>query len=156
MFEESVETFIVRGRPFTTDVRLFGRVEGSPLLEVDVNGTILQVLERTGPYRAVPGKARMILNLTAERLEVVGAGSKQIDVTGISKARVSGVVILREENMVVVDGGVPLVVGVHEDLKDHVAAGDVVAFDGVPPIHGFLVPGDAASSGPAGSKDDLM
>lgn len=156
MFEDSVETFIVRWRPFTTDVRVFGRVEGSPLLEVDVAGTILQVLERTGPYRAHPGKARMILNFTADRLEVANAGRKQIEVSGISKARVTGVVLLREENMVVVDGGVPVVVGVHEPLDDHVAAGDVVAFEGLPPIHGFLVPFSAKASGPAGSNDDLM
>lgn len=151
-----METFIVRWRPFTTDVRLFGRVEGSPLLEVSVGGVILQVLERTGPYRAVPGEARMILNPTAQRLEVVASATKLIEPTGISKARVTGVVILREENMVVVDAGVPLVVGVHEPLDDHVAAGDVVAFDGLPPIHGFLVAGDGKASAPAASQDELM
>lgn len=156
MFEESVETFIVRWRPFTTDVRLFGRVEGNPLLECRVADTILQVLERTGPYRAAPGQARMILNFTAERLEVATGGRKRIEATGISKARVEGLVLLREGNMVVVDGGAPLVVGVHQPLRDGVAAGDFVAFDALPPIHGFLVPQDAKGARRAGSDEDSM
>lgn len=156
MFEESVETFIVRWRPFATDVRLFGGVEGNPLLECEVAGSILQVLERTGPYLASPGKARMILNFTTDRLEVTAPGRKHIDSTGIGKARVAGVVLLREDDMVVVDGGAPVVVGVHEPLADTVAAGDFVTFEGLPPIHGFLVPPDSKGGGAHGSKDELM
>lgn len=156
MFEDSVDTFIVRWRPFTADVRLFGRVEGNPLIECEVAGTILQVLERTGPYRAFPGGARMILNFTADRLELMAPGRKQIEATGLSAARVEGVVLLREDNMVVVDAGAPLVVGVHEPLDDEVAAGDSVSFDALPPIHGFLVPAEPRRRDADASKDELM
>jgi hypothetical protein len=156
MFEESVETFIVRWRPFTTAVRLFSRTEGSPLLECEVAGTILQVLERTGPYLSIPGDARMILNITTDRLEVVSARQKRIESTGIGAVRVAGVVLLREEDMIVVDGGAPLVVGVHEPLADSVAAGDFVVFDAIPPIHGFVVSSDARGSQSGASQDELM
>ena len=156
MFEESVETFIVRWRPFTADVRLFGRVEGNPLLEVEVAGAILQVLERTGPYRAAPGGARMILNATTDRVEAAGPGRKQIEPTGLSAARVTGVVLLREPTMLVVDGGAPIVVGVHEPLDDGVGEGDTVVFEAVPPIHGFLMPFEPRVPGEGTSKDELM
>ena len=151
-----METFIVRWRPFTTAVQLFSRTEGSPLLECEVAGTILQVLERTGPYLSAPGEARMILNFTTDRLEVVSARQKRIESTGIGAARVAGVVLLREEDMVVVDGGAPLVVGVHESLADSVAAGDFVLFDAVPPIHGFLVSSDARGSRSRAPDDEQM
>lgn len=147
---------MVRWRPFTTAVRLFSRTEGSPLLECEVAGTILQVLERTGPYLSTPGPARMILNVTADRLEVVGTRQKRIESTGIGAVRVAGVVLLREEDMVVVDGGAPLVVGVHEALADSVAAGDFVVFDAVPPIHGFLVSSDARGDRSGAPEDELM
>ena len=156
MFEESVETFIVRWRPFTADVRVFGRVEGNPLLEVEVAGVILQVLERTGPYRAVPGEGRMILNVTTERIEPAGPGRKQIEPTGLSAARITGVVLLREPNMLVVDGGAPLVVGVHEPLDDVVGEGDTVSFEALAPIHGFLMAPERRGSGDGTSKDELM
>lgn len=156
MFEESVESFIVRWRPFTADVRLFGRVEGNPLLECEVAGAILQVLERTGPYRAAPGRARMILNVTTDTLELAPAARKSIEATGISAARVTGTVILREGNMMVVDGGAPVVTGVHDPIPDGIAAGDFVSFVAIAPIHGFLVPTEPRGRQSDVPKDELM
>lgn len=143
MFEDSLEGFVARWRPYAADAHLFPRVEGSPLLEVRAGGVILQVLERTGPYLSAPGRARVILNPTAQRLErgeAGEAGEARIHVTGLSAIEVEGRVLAREENFVVVDASTPLVVGVEDPLPDDLAAGDWVRFEARPPIHGFLVP----------------
>lgn len=156
MFEDSVESFIVRWRPFATGVRLHARGEGSPLLECSVAGTVLQVLERTNPYAAQPGRAHMILNFTAERLTPTDARAKRIEATGVSRAHVEGLVVLREDDMVVVDAGAPIVVGVLEPLPDDLAPGDFVTFDGVPPIHGFVVERAADDARERQPEDELM
>lgn len=168
MFEESPEAFMARWRPFATDVQLFPHTEGSPLLECGVAGAVVQVLERTGPYRSTPGPARMILNATAETLEAVPDDvpaeqrTRLLETVGISRVRVQGRVLSREGNMVVVDAGAPLVVGVHGALPTGVAAGDTVRFEALPPLHGFVLPRAPAAAAPAGGgpaptdTDDLV
>ena len=139
MFEESVESFITQWRPYAADVTLFSHTEGSPLLECRAAGVIFSVLERTGPYSANIGPAKLILHLTTEYVEEAEAARK-ITVPGPSQLKIWGLVVLRQGRMVVIDAGAPLVVGSFAPLPDTLAAGDWVTVTGLPPVHGFLLP----------------
>ena len=110
------------------------------MLEVEAGGAILQVLERTGPYLAVPGEAKVIINPTASSVEVHPNGKRSVDVAGIGKMRGCGLVIHREEPFLVLDVGAPVVLGVLEPLPDAAVPGTWVSFEAIPPIHGFVVP----------------
>ena len=140
MFEESVESFITQWRPYAADVTLFAHTEGSPLLECRAAGAIFGVLERTGPYSADIGPARVILHLTTEYVEAATAPLRKVAVLGPSHLSVWGVVVLRQGPMIVVDAGAPFVVGSFAPLSDTLAAGDWVTITGLPPVHGFVLP----------------
>jgi hypothetical protein len=139
MFEESPDGFVSRWRSYAASVRVFSRTEGLPMLEFEAAGAILQVLERTGPYLAPPGNARMIINPTAESLDVRPGGHKSLESIGLGRARAIGVLTLREDPFLVVDAGVPLVVSVSCDLPEDAVPGAWVSFEAVPPIHGFVL-----------------
>jgi hypothetical protein len=139
MFEESPDGFISRWRDHAASVRIFSRTEGLPLIECQAGGAILQMLERTGPYLAPPGAAKVIINPTARQVEVKESGEKQIEATGIGRVRVTGTITRRDDPFLVVDAGAPLVVGVEEPLPPEAVPGAWVWFDAVPPIHGFVL-----------------
>ena len=140
MFEESVESFLTQWRPYAADVTLFAHTEGSPLLECRAAGVIFGVLERTGPYSAPIGPAKLILSLSAEQLEPTEERVRKVVVLGPSHLKVWGVVVLRQGRMIVVDAGAPLVIGSFAPLPETLAAGDWVVVTGLPPVHGFLLP----------------
>ena len=140
MFEESVESFITQWRPYAADVTLFSHTEGSPLLECRAAGVIFSVLERTGPYTAEIGPAQLILHLTTERVEEAEEPTRKLTVLGPSQLKAWGLIVLRQGQMIVVDAGAPLVVGSFAPLPDTLAAGDWVIVEGLPPVHGFLLP----------------
>lgn len=139
MFEDSPEAFVQRWRPYAAQVELFAHTEGSPLLELATDHAVLQVLERTGPYLATPGPATAILNPTTDRLGADAAPGKELEASGVASLRARGLVLLRDDPFVVVDAGVPLVVGVEGDLPE-VGPGDWVEFESRAPVHGFLIP----------------
>lgn len=139
MFEESPDGFIHRWREYAAAVRIFSRTEGLPLLEAEVAGAILQMLERTGPYQAPPGLARLIVNPTAQRLAPAGGERKLLEVAGIGQARIQGQIVLRDDPFLVVDAGAPLVVGVLEPIPREAIAGAWINFESVPPIHAFVL-----------------
>lgn len=138
-FEDSIEGFISQWKPYAAAVQLFSRTEGNPLLECGAAGKIFHVLERTGPYQVGPGSARIIVSAAAERVEKAAETRKRLEVTGLSKIHAQGPVLLRQQRTVVVDAGIPLVVGVFAGLPDDVAAGDWLEFTSLPPLHGFVV-----------------
>lgn len=140
MFEESVESFITQWRPYAADITLFPRTEGSPLLECRAGDAIFGVLERTGPYAAPPGAAKLILHVMTESVQVSDEQVQALEVSGPSRLSATGVVLLRQGQMVVVNAGVPLVVGSFSVLPDDLAAGAWVRLSTLPPVHGFLVP----------------
>lgn len=160
MIEESPEGFIQRWRGHAARVELFARPEGSPLLECRAGPAILQVLERTGPYRARPGAARLILNAVVDRLEPVddgdGGGADGLEVLGLSRVRATGVVVAAEDGAVVVDCGVPLVVTPLERAAPPPRAGQRVQFESLPPIHAFLVPEEGARRRRDESPDEVL
>ncbi len=140
MFEESVESFITQWRPYAADVTLFSHTEGTPLLECRAAGVIFSVLERTGPYSADIGSAKLILHLMTEHIEQSGEAARKLTVLGPSQLKAWGLVVLRQGRMVVVDAGAPLVIGSFAPLPETLAAGDWVTVTGLPPVHGFLLP----------------
>jgi hypothetical protein len=139
MIEDSPESFIQRWRSFAAEVQLFARTEGSPLLECLAAGVILQLLDRTGPYIAGPGPCRVILNPMVERLAEAEGEDVELDVTGLGELRGAGRVIGGEGRLTVVDCGVPLVIAVMDDDAERFDEGRYVRFEGLPPVHGFIV-----------------
>ncbi len=139
MFEESVESFITQWRPYAADATLFPHTEGSPLLECRAGSAIFGVLERTAPYAAPSGPAKLIVHLTTEQVALSEARERRLEVLGPSRLRATGLVILRQGRMVVVDAGAPLVVGSFGALPEQLAAGDWVEVFGLAPVHGFVV-----------------
>lgn len=140
MFEESVESFITQWRPYAADVTLFPHTEGSPLLECRAGDAIFGVLERTSPYAAHSGAAKLILHLMVESVHVIDEQTRTLEVSGPSRLHASGVVLLRQGQMIVLDAGAPLVVGSFSPLPEELAAGSWVSLAALPPVHGFLVP----------------
>ena len=143
MFEESVESFITQWRPYAADATLFPHTEGSPLLECRAGGAIFGVLERTAPYTAPSGPAKLIVHLTTEQVALSDAREGRLEVLGPSRLRATGLVLLRQGRMIVIDAGAPLVVGSFAALSEDLAAGDWVEVTGLPPVHGFVVPQSA-------------
>ena len=140
MFEESVEGFITQWRPYAADVTLFAHTEGSPLLECRAAGAIFGVLERTGPYAAHSGPAKLILHLSTEQVGESDRQERAVEVLGPSRLKAVGLVVLRQGQMIVLDAGVPLIVGSFAPLPDTLAAGDFATVSGIAPVHGFLLP----------------
>lgn len=139
MFEDSTEGFIARWRRDAADVEVFSRVEGTPLIECEVGGSILQMLERTGPYLAPPGAARAIVNPTVDTLQMADGEARSIESTGVGKARITATVVRRDDPFLVVDAGAPLVVSVEGELPEEIVPGSSVSFEPVPPIHFFVL-----------------
>jgi hypothetical protein len=155
VLEESVEGFVARFRSSAAAVTLTGRVEGSPLLECVVAGQAVHVFERTGPYLAWSGPARVILHLECDGIERLEPGETppRLDVVGVSTLSAEGVVVSSEAPFLVVDAGAPLVVGITGPFPD-VAVGDRVRLASRPPVHGFVLP--RSPGGLARSPDDQV
>ncbi len=146
MIEDSPEAFVQRWRKFATTGRLFAHTEGSPLLECQVGNVIIQTLERTGPYLSRPGPARLILNAMVERLELSAEATKELEVTGLGRLRGRGEVSVLDDDMVVLDCGVPLIIGVLARDADMPALGTYASFVALPPVHLFLLQDDAQAA----------
>lgn len=141
MLEDSPEGFVSRWRRHAAEVELFPRTEGSPLLEVRAAGALVQLFERTGPYLSRPGRKRAIIHPVADSLERLEPGSvrPEIVATGLSSLYAQGTVVAMEEDVLVVDAGVPLVVGLRGGSPEGLAVGDAVRFTSAAPVHGFVV-----------------
>jgi hypothetical protein len=62
-----------------------------------------------------------------------------LEVGGVSRMEARGRVVEREGQVVVVDAGVPLVVGVQGPVPEHAVPGAWVRFRNVAPVHGFVL-----------------
>lgn len=139
MFEESVESFVARWRSDAAEVQLFPRVENDPMLEFEAGGTVMQALERTGPYLAQAGPGRIIVNATTHAVALAEDAGPALELTGISRGRARGRVLRCRENFLVVDAGFRLVLGVREPLPEGLAEGAMVVFEIEPPLHAFVL-----------------
>lgn len=144
MIEESPEAFIARWAEHAAYVQLFPHTEGSPLLEARAGNAVVQLFERTGPYLARPGPARVIIHAVTEEVERLARGGAEpgIEVTGLSRFEAQGEVVAVHAPLAVIDAGVPLVVAVLNERGAPLAVGDVVRFRNEPPAHGFVLEGE--------------
>lgn len=149
VIEEGPETFTQRWRRYAADAVLFARPEGSPLLEAEVAGTVVQLLERTNPYLGVPGAARLVVQANAETMEACAADAvPSLEVPARGTLRGRGPVLEREGRLVVLDVGAPILVALPEgEAALDPRPGDRLQFEARAPIHGFVLP--PASRSPA-------
>ena len=157
MFEDSVDGFIDRWRRHATDGVAFARAEGSPLLEVAVGGTVVQLFERTGPYDAPTGPVRLIVHAVASAWVVGSGDAPALAAVSPTRLRISGTVVEIDGAMAVVDAGVPVVLGLDplDDAPPRPAVGDRLACESLVPAQAFVL----RSSGPrrvADAVDDQV
>ena len=139
VFEDSVDGFIETWKSFSTRVRLFPKVEGSPLLECQVGNSILHLLERTGPYAATSGEVEVIINATGVIHAGQPTGSREFEVKTISHLKGTGKVLAISNDIMVIDIGFPLVFGPKKGVPNGVTEGSNVSVETFPPVHGFVV-----------------
>ena len=139
VFEDSVDGFVQSWKKFCTRVRLFPKVEGSPLLECGIGDSILHMLERTGPYCSVSGEAEVIINATGVISAWESTGSTRFEVKAISELHGTGKILAIANETLVIDIGFPLVFGAQNGVPEGVVIGSYVSVETFPPIHGFVV-----------------
>lgn len=140
---ESSETeFIRRFAEFAAEGQLYPQREGSPLMEFAAGGRVLYLFDRTGPYTAHPGAARVIVNgiVDPQSIEEIREPDpeEQLTVLGVSAVEAVGRILHVSRRSWIVQARLPLVLSGFEALPD-LLPGDWVAFRTLPPLHGFLV-----------------
>jgi hypothetical protein len=153
MIEDGPDAFMKRWSGFAGSATLFARPEGSPLLEAGIGATVVQLLERTNPYLAVPGPARLLVNPTATRLERLDAPRTELSVPSRGALAGAGEVLERDGRIAVIDAGWPLVVALPDDDAG-AEEGAFVAFEAEAPIHGFVLPPERRSAPISGREVD--
>ncbi|GMA17305.1 hypothetical protein E5F05_20325 [Deinococcus metallilatus] len=145
MLESSETEFASRYAAFAAEGELYPQPEGSPLLEFATGGRVLYLFDRTGPYVARPGFARVVvhgvLDLAGTRRLTPGeerGTPETLTVVGISGVEGTGEVLHAARQVWVVRARVPLVLAAFEPLPP-VQVGEWVAFRTLPPLHGFLL-----------------
>ncbi len=139
MIEDSVDNFILNYKTYAAEIEILPKLEGSPLVEAIVADKIIHFFERTGPYESKLGQARVILNPSLNLLEENLDHEKSFSVTGISKITAKGLVLERENRVIIVDVGFPLVVSCLDAIPDGIIAGEWIGFSSLSPIHGFVL-----------------
>ncbi|GGM55097.1 hypothetical protein GCM10008956_33790 [Deinococcus arenae] len=139
--ETSERDFAARYAEFAAQGTLYPSREGSPLLEFGVAGRVLYLFDRSGPYAAQPGPARLVVHGVVEdgglhRLDS-GDHQEQVQTLGVSGVEGRGRVLAVWRQGLVVQARLPLVLGSFTPLPD-VQVGDWVAFRTMPPLHGFV------------------
>ncbi len=141
--ETSEREFAARYAEFAAEGTLYPSREGSPLLEFGVAGRVLYLFDRSGPYAAAPGAARLVVHGVLEDaglrpLTAQEDLQEQLHAVGVSGIEGRGVVLAVQRQVVVVRARLPLVLGSFGPLPE-VQPGDWVSFRTVPPLHGFMV-----------------
>lgn len=159
MVEESPESFISKWRRHAAQVELFAHTEGSPMLECRAGDVIMQLFERTGPYQSRPGTALVIINPVIEELTVLGEQLEEphVESLGVSRIRLTGVIIERDGRNLVVQAGLPLVVSSLDRLPEAARVGASVNITSIAPVHAFVVADHVtAAERNAEKHDDLL
>lgn len=164
--EDSVEGILTRWSRHAVMGRAYGRSEGSPLLEVALGDTVLQLFERTGPYLAPVGPVRVVVQAVTEVFDPSPAQGRSLQASGLSRLQLHGQVVEADGPWYLVDAGIPVLVGLDprgpgaddghgEDLRWRPQPGDWVSCDSLAPLHGFVVPGERRDR-VSGSTDELV
>ncbi|MBB6016383.1 hypothetical protein HLB42_00120 [Deinococcus sp. D7000] len=140
--ESSDRDFAARFAPHAAHGLLYPQPEGSPLLEFVAGGRVLYLFDRSGPYAAQPGHARVVVHgvLQAGSVQLVSPErGETLSVQGVSALEGCGQVTHVVGQVWVVQARLPLVLACFEGLPP-VAVGQHVVFRTLPPLHGFIVP----------------
>lgn len=142
MLETSVEDFTSRFAADAADGQLYPQPEGSPLMEFVAGGRTLYLFDRTGPYTAKAGLARVVVHGTLARFTQLSSSTvpqAKLSVVGISGVEGVGQISrVASRFSVVVQARVPLVLSSFTPLPE-LLVGDWLSFETQPPLHGFLV-----------------
>ncbi|HSG63403.1 MAG TPA: hypothetical protein VLD39_00310 [Gammaproteobacteria bacterium] len=153
MIEEGPDAFVQRWRAYAGDATLFARPEGSPLLEASLGGTVVQLLERTNPYLAVPGRARLLVNASATLVARDEGAERDLSVPLRGSLNGCGTVLEREGRLVALDAGWPVVVALPDDA-DAPSEGETIRFEAAAPIHAFVLPPERRTPSNPGREVD--
>ena len=150
MIESSPEEFTERHRQYAARGLIYPQPEGSPLIEFVAGGRVLYLLDRCGPYAALPGQASVIVNGVLsgwERLDGPPPGGEQLSLLGISGLEGVGQVLALPRGgaaTAVVRARLSLVLSAYAPLSGLVV-GDWLSFATEAPLHGFVLTGQAAT-----------
>jgi hypothetical protein len=146
VIEDSVEGFVARWRGRAVRATAFARAEGSPLLELGIGDAVVQTLERTGPYLAPTGPVRVVLHAMTAGFEASPPDERRLEAAGLGRLDLAGVVVERDETLVVLDAGAPVVVGLDAPTGEAPVpdVGTWVRCVGLPPAHAFVLPPERA------------
>jgi hypothetical protein len=139
VLEHSVIEFVERWKHQAANVTLYPNTEASLLLEVQVGGRVLYLMDRTGPYNIGSGPARVIVHPVAETVIHSDAHDEMLQPIGVSRIEATGRVLEVEQGFVIVQARAPLVVGVFDDSWKRVTVGQMVSFESLEPLHGFVL-----------------
>ncbi len=130
-----------RWQAHAAEATLFARPEGSPLLEAEVAGACLQLLERTNPYGAPPGPARILVDAEATVAEVApDAEGPELRVPRRGAVAGVGRLLERDGDVVAVDAGAPLLLRLADGALSEAPLGTWIRFEAAPPLHAFVLP----------------
>ncbi|GEM45821.1 hypothetical protein [Deinococcus cellulosilyticus] len=139
VLENSIEEFIERFRSDAAQGILYPQPEGSVLLEFVAGGQVMYLFDRTGPYIAKPGPARVIVHPVLSTLTPTEQQEEVLAVSQISALEGVGRVSRTEKGFVIVQARIPLVCGMLDHEVPGIKTGDWVSFSTLPPTHGFYL-----------------
>lgn len=145
--ESSERDFAARFAPHAAHGLIYPQPEGSPLLEFVAGGRVLYLFDRSGPYAAKPGEARVVVHgvLELESVELVSPErGEALSVQGVSALEGCGQVTHVVGRAWVVQARLPLVLAAFEELPT-LNVGQWITFRTLPPLHGFIVPSSPSS-----------
>ncbi|WP_192930830.1 hypothetical protein [Deinococcus sp. AJ005] len=140
--ESSERDFAARYASHAAHGLIYPQPEGSPLLEFVAGGRVLYLFDRSGPYSAQPGKARVVVHgvLEADSVELL-AGTEHrevLSVQGVSALAGCGQITHTVGKAWVVQARLPLVLAAFGELPQ-VTPGQWITFRTLAPLHGFVV-----------------
>ncbi|CAM3967288.1 hypothetical protein [Deinococcus marmoris] len=140
--ESSERDFAARYASHAAHGLIYPQPEGSPLLEFLAGGRVLYLFDRSGPYSAPPGEARVVVHgvLEAGSVDLLpGSEHREIlSVQGVSALEGCGRVTHTVGKAWVVQARLPLVLAAFEPLPP-VLPGQWITFRTLAPLHGFVV-----------------
>ena len=139
VLENSIEEFIERFRTDAAQGILYPQPEGSVLLEFVAGGQVMYLFDRTGPYIAKPGPARVIVHPVISNLSHAEQQEEMLTVSQISALEGVGKITRTEKGFVIVQAKIPLVCGMLDHELQGFKTGDWVSFSTLPPTHGFYL-----------------
>ncbi|ULH15129.1 hypothetical protein MF271_14385 [Deinococcus sp. KNUC1210] len=147
MIESSPEEFTERHRHYAAHGLIYPQPEGSPLIEFVAGGRVLYLLDRCGPYVALPGEAYVIVNgvVSAWARLPEAPPEEQLGVVGVSGLEGVGQVLACPRGgppTVVVRARLTLVLSGYTPFPE-LAPGDWISFTTEAPLHGFVLTGQA-------------